>query len=103
MNFGTDLKQERERLGLTRAEASAFLKDVSASWIDKAESGVRVPHVWMQAEALRRLRECKSPDRVATQGGVGSAVGAYVETAEGDDAPAIEGQVLDIEAGEAGA
>jgi transcriptional regulator with XRE-family HTH domain len=55
MSFADELKSERERLGLTRAEAAALLRDVSASWIDKAESGVREPHVWMQAEALRRL------------------------------------------------
>ena len=61
MSFAEDLKKERERLGLTRAQASAVLRDVSASWIDKAESGVREPHVWMQAEALRRLREQKRP------------------------------------------
>ncbi len=63
MSFAQELKQERERLGLTRAEASAFLRDVSASWIDKAESGIREPHVWMQAEALRRLRASKSPQQ----------------------------------------
>jgi transcriptional regulator with XRE-family HTH domain len=61
MTFAEQLKSERERLGLTRAQASAFLRDVSASWIDKAESGVREPHPWMQAEALRRLREQKIP------------------------------------------
>ena len=63
MSFAHDLKAERERLGLTRVEASAFLRDVSASWIDKAESGVRDPHVWMQAEALRRLREAPTPEQ----------------------------------------
>ena len=61
MSFAAQLKAERERLGLTRAQASAVLRDVSASWVDKAESGVREPHVWMQAEALRRLREQKRP------------------------------------------
>lgn len=65
MSFARELKQERERLGLTRAEASAFLRDVSASWIDKAESGVREPHVWMQGEALRRLREAPTPEQNA--------------------------------------
>jgi predicted transcriptional regulator len=64
MSFAQDLKKERERLGLTRAEASAFLRDVSASWIDKAESGVREPHVWMQCEALRRLREAPTPEQI---------------------------------------
>ena len=57
--FADELKFERERLGLTRAGAAALLRDVSASWIDKAESGTREPHVWMQAEALRRLRATK--------------------------------------------
>jgi predicted transcriptional regulator len=59
MSFAEQLKSERDRLGLTRAEAAAVLRDVSASWIDKAESGIRDPHVWMQAEALRRLRSMK--------------------------------------------
>jgi len=61
MTFAEQLKKERERLRLTRAEAAAVLRDVSASWIDKAESGIREPHPWMQAEALRRLRERKTP------------------------------------------
>jgi transcriptional regulator with XRE-family HTH domain len=61
MSFAEQLKAERERLGLTRAQASAILRDVSASWIDKAESGIREPHPWMQAEALRRLRAQKTP------------------------------------------
>jgi len=60
MSFADDLKAERERLSLSRAEAAALLRDLSASWIDKAESGVRAPHVWMQAEALRRLRSIKN-------------------------------------------
>jgi predicted transcriptional regulator len=59
MSFAEELKSERERLGLTRAEAAAVLRDVSASWIDKAESGAREPHLWMQEEALRRLRATK--------------------------------------------
>lgn len=62
MTFAAQLLAERKRLGLTRAEAAAFLRDVSASWIDKAESGVREPHVWMQAEALRRLRSRPTPE-----------------------------------------
>lgn len=65
MMFSEQLLQERKRLGLTRAEAAAFLRDVSASWIDKAESGVREPHAWMQAEALRRLREAPTPEQNA--------------------------------------
>jgi predicted transcriptional regulator len=59
MSFAEQLKKERERLGLTRVEAAAILRDVSASWIDKAERGEREPHVWMQAEALKRLRARK--------------------------------------------
>jgi len=62
MSFAAQLLAERKRLGLTRAEAAALLRDVSASWIDKAESGVREPHVWMQAEALRRLRDRPTPE-----------------------------------------
>mgnify|MGYP000011737918 CR=1 FL=1 len=65
MSFADELRKERERLGLTRAQAAAVLHDVSASWIDKAESGVREPHPWMQAEALRRLREQKKPEQDA--------------------------------------
>jgi transcriptional regulator with XRE-family HTH domain len=61
MSFAEELKKERERLGLTRAQAAAVLRDVSASWIDKAESSIRAPHPWMQAEALRRLRAQKNP------------------------------------------
>jgi predicted transcriptional regulator len=59
MSFAEDLKKERERLGLTRDQTAAILRDVSASWIVKAEGGLREPHPWMQAEALRRLRAQK--------------------------------------------
>jgi predicted transcriptional regulator len=59
MNFAESLKSERKRLKLTRAGASALLRDVSESWIAKSETGAREPHPWMQAEALRRLREIK--------------------------------------------
>ena len=61
MSFADQLKEERKRLGLTRAGAAALLQDVSESWIVKAEGGLREPHPWMQAEALRRLREQKRP------------------------------------------
>lgn len=63
MSFAEQLKKERERLHLTRAEAAALLQDVSASWIDKAEGGIREPHPWMQAEALKRLRAQKQKRR----------------------------------------
>jgi transcriptional regulator with XRE-family HTH domain len=59
--FSEQLRAERERLGITRDQAAAILLDVSASWIDKAESGRREPHAWMQAEALRRLRAIPTP------------------------------------------
>lgn len=59
--FATELRAERKRLGLTRAAAAALLEDISTSWLEKAESGEREPHPWMQAEALRRLREIKTP------------------------------------------
>lgn len=59
MTFGEQLKAERKRLGITRAKAAELLKDVSESWIDKAESGKREPHVWMQQEALRRLERIR--------------------------------------------
>ena len=61
MSFSEDLKKERERLRLSRAAAAAVLRDVSESWIVKAEGSLREPHPWMQAEALRRLRAEKSP------------------------------------------
>ena len=61
MTFAQQLKAERERLGMTRAGAAAVLKDVSESWIVKAEGSLREPHLWMQAEALRRLRAQKTP------------------------------------------
>lgn len=61
MSFSQELKKERERLRLTRAGAAAVLRDVSESWIVKAEGGLREPHPWMQAEALRRLRTQKAP------------------------------------------
>lgn len=56
MDFADQLKAERKRLGLTQAQAVAMLRDVSRSWYEKAETKKRVPHKWMQAEALRRLR-----------------------------------------------
>ena len=61
MNFAQQLKAARDRLGLTRAGAAAVLRDVSESWIVKAEGSLREPHPWMQAEALRRLRKQKRP------------------------------------------
>lgn len=54
MNFPEQLKGERERLGLTQAQAAAALS-VSASWVDKVERDLRVPHVLMQEGALARL------------------------------------------------
>lgn len=61
MSFAKQLKKERERLRLTRAVAAAVLRDVSESWLFKAEKGLRDPHPWMQAEALRRLRAIEKP------------------------------------------
>jgi predicted transcriptional regulator len=61
MTFSGLLKNERNRLGLTRAGAAAVLIDVSESWINKAERGDRDPHPWMQAEALTRLRALDWP------------------------------------------
>jgi len=67
MTFADQLKHERARLGLTRAEAASLLKDVSASWIDKAERGAREPHPWIQEVALTRLRSLKSPRKAKGQ------------------------------------
>jgi predicted transcriptional regulator len=60
MTVAQQLRAERTRLNLTRAQTSAILQDVSESWVIKAEGGEREPHVWMQAEALRRLRAIKT-------------------------------------------
>lgn len=59
MTFPQQLKSERERLGLTQAEAAAILS-VSASWVDKTERKEREPHVLMQEGALARLKGFKS-------------------------------------------
>ena len=54
MTFAQQLKTQRDRLGLTQAEAARLLS-VSASWVDKAERDQRAPHVLMQEGALARL------------------------------------------------
>lgn len=54
MKFGTKLKSERERLGLTQAGAAAYL-EISKSILEKWESGNREPMRITQEGALARL------------------------------------------------
>jgi DNA-binding transcriptional regulator YiaG len=56
--FADQIKNERERLGLTQAGAAALL-GVSKSVIEKWESGQRTPLEITQEGALARLRKTK--------------------------------------------
>ena len=56
--FADQLKQERERLGITQAQAAALL-DVSKSILAKWEIVDRTPLTITQEGALRRLRAMK--------------------------------------------
>lgn len=59
MTFAKKLKSERKRLGLTQAELAAEL-DVSPSWVEKVERGVRDNvHVLMQEGGLARLEKLR--------------------------------------------
>jgi len=55
MSFATQIKSERDRLGLTQAGAAARL-GVSKSVIEKWEAGTRTPLAITQEGALARLR-----------------------------------------------
>ncbi len=55
MSFGEKLKSERERLGLTQAEAAALL-EVSKSALEKWEAGIKTPKLITQEGALERLK-----------------------------------------------
>ena len=56
MSFADQLKQERERLGITQAQAADLLY-VSKSVIEKWEAGTRTPLAITQEGAWERLRK----------------------------------------------
>ena len=58
MSFSEQLKSQRQRLGLTQSEAAELL-EVSASWVDKAETEIRTPIKITQEGALARLLKIK--------------------------------------------
>jgi transcriptional regulator with XRE-family HTH domain len=58
MSFAEQLKKERERLGLTQAQAASLL-GVSKSVIEKWEADTRTPLEITQEGALARLRKAK--------------------------------------------
>ena len=62
MSFAEKLKQERERLGITQAQAASVLGIAKRTYCDW-ESGNVVPHRYMQDGALRDLRATKKPSR----------------------------------------
>lgn len=59
MSFAEQLKNQRQRLGLTQSEAAELL-EVSASWVDKAEREIRTPIKITQEGALSRLTNAKA-------------------------------------------
>ena len=58
MSYADQLKQERERLGITQAQAADLL-NVSKSVIEKWEADTRTPLDITQEGALQRLRTKK--------------------------------------------
>lgn len=58
MSFAATIKQERERLGITQAQAASLL-GVSKSVIEKWEADTRTPLAVTQEGALARLRKTK--------------------------------------------
>lgn len=64
MKFAKQLHSEKSRLGLTLAGMVAELENVSQRTIEHWLNDTRTPHVWMQDEALRRLRAKDSPPNV---------------------------------------
>ena len=62
MKFANQLKTERERLGITQAQAASLL-DVPARTHWEWESGKTTPHAVTQEGALQRLRATKTPRR----------------------------------------
>ena len=62
MSFADQLKSERERLGITQAQAASIL-GVSKSVLAKWEIADRTPLELTQEGALQRLRAIKTPRR----------------------------------------
>ena len=63
MKFCEELRAEKDRLGLTLVGLRDALQDIPPRTIDHWLADTRTPHIWMQAEALRRLRKIKTPRR----------------------------------------
>lgn len=58
MKFCDQIKQERQRLGLTQSELAAVL-GVSMEWVSKTERDLTTPLEITQEGALARLRKTK--------------------------------------------
>jgi DNA-binding transcriptional regulator YiaG len=58
MTFAHQIKQSRERLGLTQAQAASLL-DISKSTLEKWEAGVKTPKPLTQEGAFARLAKQK--------------------------------------------
>jgi transcriptional regulator with XRE-family HTH domain len=58
MTFAAKLKSERQRLGLSQADAARLL-DMSAEWVSKCERDLTVPLLITQEGALVRLAKIK--------------------------------------------
>jgi DNA-binding transcriptional regulator YiaG len=59
MTFAHQIKQSRERLGLTQAQAASLL-DISKSTLEKWEAGVKTPKPLTQEGALSRMGKHKA-------------------------------------------
>jgi DNA-binding XRE family transcriptional regulator len=62
MSFPCRLKQERERLEITQAQAASLLSIAKRTYCDW-EYGITTPSEVAQEGALARLREIKTPRR----------------------------------------
>lgn len=62
MSFTAIIKQERERLGITQAQASSLLSIAKRTYCDW-EYGKTTPPEVAQEGALARLRKIKTPRR----------------------------------------
>lgn len=58
MTFAEQIKEAREKAGLTQQEA-ADRAGVTKSAIEKYERGVRIPHEVMQGELISRLKKAQ--------------------------------------------
>jgi DNA-binding XRE family transcriptional regulator len=59
MSFADELKQERERLGITQAQAASLLSIAKRTYCDW-EYGITTPPEVAQEGALARLRKAKA-------------------------------------------